>query len=171
MGCWEEREEKRNLLIHAHAWHSQNLYSCCARFAAKPGSLWVMTCGPWTASSSLLSKAYVAGRASCSLAICIHFFSEKTRLQGGLLLSTLQMLLCTDSTYSLCASPFSSFTGTAVGWIFGACFSWKKDQKEDCVTVNDLLLCLGATVLQDFALMVLSQERTNLTNFINSSLF
>lgn len=47
----------------------------------------------------------------------------------------------------------------------------KKTRKKDCVALNDLLLCLGATVLQDFALMVLSQERTNLTNFINSSLF
>lgn len=46
-----------------------------------------------------------------------------------------------------------------------------KKKKKDCVSINDLLLCLGATVLQDFALMVLSQERTNLTNFINSSLF
>lgn len=120
----------------------------------------------------MLTKAYMAGRSSCSLAICIHLFSKKTRLQGGLLLSTLQMLLCTDSTYSLCASPFSSFTGMLVGWILGVCFSWKKKtQKRNCVTINDLLLCLGATVLQDFALMVLSQERTNLTNFINSSLF
>lgn len=46
-----------------------------------------------------------------------------------------------------------------------------KKKKKDCVSINDLLLCLGATVLQDFTLMVLSQERTNLTNFINSSLF
>lgn len=52
-------------------------------------------------------------------------------------------------------------------------FPYKKPppKKKDCVSINDLLLCLGATVLQDFALMVLSQERTNLTNFINSSLF
>lgn len=65
-----------------------------------------------------------------------------------------------------------SVTGRGVGWIFGACFSLQKDQKKkDCVSINDLLLCLGATVLQDFTLMVLSQERTNLTNFINSSLF
>lgn len=142
----------------------------CA-FAARPGSLWVV-CGPWAASSSMLTKASMAGRASCSSAICIHWFSKKTRLQGGFLLSTLQMLLCTDSKHSLCASPFSSFTGTAVSWVIRACLSWKKKKKtKKCVTINDLLLCLGATVLQDFALMVLSQERTNLANFINSSLF
>lgn len=130
-----KRGEKRNFLIHAHAWYWQNLYSLQAVhvFAARPGSLSVMTCGPRTASSSMLAKAYMAGRASCSLAICIHLFSKKTRLQGGLLLSTLQMLLCTDSTYSLCASPFPSFTGIAVGWVFGACFSWKKDQEKKIV--------------------------------------
>lgn len=60
--------------------------------------------------------------------------------------------------------PSLFFIGTAVGWLLGACFPW------DCVTINDLLLCLGATVLQDFVLMVLAAERTNLTNFINSSL-
>lgn len=55
--------------------------------------------------------------------------------------------------------------------IWSLLFLTKSPKKKDCVSINDLLLCLGTTVLQDFALMVLPQERTNLTNFINSSLF
>lgn len=89
------------------------------------------------------------------------------RLRGGLSRSTLQMLLCTDSMYSLCAFPLLSLGQQWVGYLEPA-FLEKKGK--DCVTINDLLLCLGATVLQDFVLMELAAERTNLTNFINSSL-
>lgn len=87
------------------------------------------------------------------------------------LLSTLKMLLCTNSTCSLCVSPFLFHWKRSGLDLWSLLFLTQSPKKKDCVSINDLLLCLGATVLQDFALMVLSQERTNLTNFINSSLF
>lgn len=137
----------------------------------KPGQgLFESWCGPEAASSSMLTAAYMSGRASCSLAICIHLFSKKTRLQGGLLLSTLQMLLRTNSMCSLCLPCLCHWKRSGLN-IWSLLSLTKGPKKKDCVSINDLLLCLGATVLQDFTLMVLSQERTNLTNFINSSLF
>lgn len=82
------KRKKKLFLRYAHTGRTFTT-SGCVHFAARIGSLCVMMCGPCMASSSTLTKAYMAGRTSCSFAVCIHSFSKKMGFQGGLLLSTL----------------------------------------------------------------------------------